>query len=316
MISIGLNTGHGHTKAVMINGEETIMEEFPSQVALATSEAIGVGRALTVTNDRKVYWYGDSAELGDPLSIYGTERLYNDTLIPALARAAMERMEITNPPIVFGCLPANIADSPNHQSALIQKIKAGTGAAKVGVLPEPKAAAMFLLLNHEGNTLNGDIAQQRILIVDIGAGTTDVTVLNRLNVEPKSVSTMQEGMTSALTQVQRLIQRDLGRNASLVLTDMAVRGRAIKVRGKFEQLPDGWELPMRAFAQSIVTFLNRHFGNAADMDRVLLVGGGSCEPIITETIQHSYPHAEVVPEAQNAIARGAARLGQRMLKIK
>jgi hypothetical protein len=314
MQALGINIGHSHTKAVVLNerGEMHTMSPFPSQIAPATTAQHSIAQSDMVTIDRRPYWYGTDAEMGNATSLYDQARLTDPTFLPALAKATMHQLGINESLVAYTCLPATWTAKAK---LLNDRIREGAETiVKLGVITEPEAAAYSALLDNAGNVTGDARLRGRVGVVDIGGGTVDVAVLHNLQVEPNSPRTNRRGLVHALTSVQSMIASEYDREISLYQTDMAVRQRKVVVAGQDRDLPDGWERSFTVLAGDIVTFLDSLWGSGNHLDSILIAGGGACETLITDALERKYPHAIILEDAQQAMAIGCARRARMLVQ--
>lgn len=314
----GPNIGHGWVKYVRIDEDGTERDPvvFPAQVARAQKKVQGaLGHVAAVEAAGAWWWVGDDAETaGAPLTMIGQDRLRDQAFIPALVRAALERLSAdASGPCVTG-LPAAWAQDKSLAGLLGARLRAATAAyTQIRVIAEPLGAMYAELLDNHGATV-GDAALQagRIGVVDIGHHTVDIAVLHKGLPVLSSLETWQLGTVGALRQIRTRLGTHTEREMSLHETDLAVRYETVTVRGQQRPLPDGWDGPMREQGRAILSRLSEAWGAAANLDAILIAGGGAEEYRLTQPILDAYPHSAIIDRPQTAIARGYARLARRL----
>lgn len=316
----GPNIGHGWVKYVVITpaGNELPPVIFPALVARATRGVAGaLTRLSTVDADGITWWTGDDALHGVPKTMLAQDRLSDPAFIPALVRGALQRFgdEFNGAPqgyCVSG-LPATWAQDQTLARALGQRLREGTTYTGVRAIAEPLGIIYAELLDTDGANV-GDAALQAgtIGIVDLGHHTVDICVVRKLVPQLPSLNTYQLGTAHPLGQIRALLSSRFERDFSLVETDHAVRSGTVTVAGRSRPLPDGWDRSLIENAEAIVTRLVEAWRSAANLDLILIGGGGSELQPLTAAISARFPHAEVVEEPQIAIAQGYARLARKL----
>lgn len=318
----GPNLGHGFVKYVVIDGRGRELDPvvFPAQLARAQKKVAGaIDHVAAVEAGGEWWWTGeDAAHAPTPLTMIGQERLHHPTFIPALLRGGFQRLGDALQQAVPGTcvtgLPAVWAQDTGLAGALGARLRAATTAyTTIRVIAEPVGAMYAELLNDDGETA-GDTALQagRIGVVDLGHHTVDIAVLYRGLPVPSSLETWQLGTVGPLRQIRAQLGAATERELSLYEADLAVRHEQIAVRGRSRPLPDGWDGPLRAQGAALSSRLREAWGSGAQLDAILIAGGGAEERRLTTPILEAYPHSAIIDRPQTAIARGYARLARRL----
>lgn len=318
----GPNIGHGYVKYVIIDssGRELPAIVFPAQIARADSKVVGSLRKIdAVQIDGTRYWTGDDAQFAPSArTILSQERLADPAFIPALLAGAISRLGYLNGASTGVCvsgLPATWAEDADKAKALGARLRAGAPAdmyRRITVIAEPLGLAYAALLDNNGQ-IAGDqaLASGRIGVVDLGHLTVDRSELLRLAPVKSSLDTYQLGTKAPLGQIRARLNAHYDRELSLVETDQAIRGGAVRIAGRNEPLPKGWDRPLAENGAAITARLVEAWGKGTQFETILLGGGGAAIPQLTSAIQARFPHAQVIPDPQLAIARGYARLARR-----
>jgi putative intracellular protease/amidase len=282
------------------------------QGALGTRTAIDAAGAW--------WWVGEDAQAaGAPLTMIGQDRLRDPAIIPALLRGALDRLgaatgSAPDPGVCVTGLPAVWAQDKALAGLLGARLRDATGAyTSIRVIAEPLGAMYAALLDDHG-AIVGDTALQegRIGVIDLGHHTVDLAVLHRGLPVPSTLETWQLGTAGALRQIRARLGALSERELSLHETDLAVRSETLTVRGRPRPLPASWDAPLVEQGRTLVSRLAEAWGAAADLDAILVAGGGAAETRLAAPILEAYPHAWVIDRPQTAIARGYARLARRL----
>jgi hypothetical protein len=317
----GPNIGHGYVKYVIIDkqGQELEPVVFPAMLGRAVRSVVGaITRAETVEQAGAQWWTGEDALLAPtPLTILAQERLQDPAFIPALVRGALQRMGALNGSSGGYCvtgLPATWAADTAMARALGKHLRAAhPGYGAIRVIPEPLGLVYAAALDNHGQVA-GDPAMLSgtVGVIDIGHHTVDAAVLRRLVPVPTSLDTYALGTARPLQQIRALLSATFERELTLFEADQAVRAGGIAVAGRERALPSGWDRPLTQSGAAIVARLTEAWGSGAQLDVILIGGGGAELPQLVAAIQERYPHAQVVAQPQTAIARGYARLARRL----
>lgn len=316
----GVNIGHGFVKYVIAgaDGSERLPLVFPAMIARAGRTVAGaLARAESVVMGDDFWWTGEDALLSPaPLTYLGQERLTDDIFIPALLRGALQRLgqlQGAGGVCVTG-LPAAWAVDEGKARALGERIRAAQpGYRSIRVIPEPLGLVYAALLDGAGAVV-GDLALTggRVGVIDLGHHTDDVCVVDRMRPIASSLATFQTGTARPLAQIATLLGEAYERELTLAEADAAVRARQVRIAGGARPLPEGWAEPLVENGAALARRLVERWGRGADLDAILIGGGGAELPQKVQAIQDRFPHARVVAQPQTAVARGYARLARRL----
>lgn len=312
----GINVGFGSTKYYIIdskgNGRGVTI---PSLVAPAGDEIGGMAKVQMAEVDGQKFWTGaDAVDSPNQMSIMSEDRLSHPHFIPALVRTALENLDRPldggrTGYVAHGIagLPATWTRNPGYAKALGQRLRdAWCYYGKLGVIAEPLALAYGVFLDNTGRVVD-DVLTSTILVVDIGHNTVDACVLKNGKVDGATLQTWNLGSRVPLGLVAARLGGELGETLNLHEVDDIVRNECITVRGIAQTLPDGWDEPLIANGQNIVTKLVEVWGKALRIDKVVIGGGGANQHRYTTHIIEQYPHTVVAEDPQEAPARGMAR---------
>lgn len=317
----GPNLGHGFVKYVVIDadGHELPPVVFPALVARAGRSVAG---ALTQTPVARAaggrWWTGADALLSPaPIALLAQERLADPTFIPALLAGALGRLGELNGAARGGCvtgLPATWATDVAKARTLGERLRGATDLyTRIRVIPEPLGLLYSVLLDTHGRMV-GDPALQhgRVGALDLGHHTDDFAILDRQRPVPSSLATYQLGTARPLQQIRAMLTATFERDFTLYEVDQAVRAGCVTIAGQRRPLPRGWDRPLLDNGERLAAQLVEALGRAADLEALLLGGGGAASERKVAAIQRRFPHAQVVDRPQLAIAVGYARLARRL----
>jgi hypothetical protein len=322
MYAHGPNIGHGFVKYIVIDdhGTEYSPVVFPAMIAPASDTVAGaICDAPVVQVGDAHYWVGDDALLADaPITNLTQQRLTDPVFIPTLLQHGLPQLQ-HNGSLTGICvtgLPATWARDVEKARDLGARLRSATSCyTTIKVIPEPLGLVYSLLLNSDGQ-LVGDptLARGRIGIVDIGHYTVDICVIAALRPLADSLDTSHMGSAIPLKRIRSQMTAHFEREFSLHAIDQMVRTRQINIAGRSRTLPQDWERPLIDHGAAIASWLTEAWGSGSQLDAVLIGGGGAELDLLTEPIRTRFPHAQLVPEPQLAIARGYARLARRLAR--
>lgn len=319
----GPNIGHGYVKYVLIDrdGVELPPVVFPALIARADPAIAGALRQVrSVVLDGVAYWTGEDALYAPaPLTSLAQQRLSDPVYIPVLLAGALDRLGYLNGAAGGVCvsgLPATWATDPAKAQLLGARIRAATtmfGAGAIRIIPEPLGGVYAALLDTHGQVVGDSaLATGTVGVVDLGHLTVDVALIRKLAPVPSSLDTWQLGTAQPLKAIRGLLSAHFERELTLHETDAAVRAQALVVGGQQRALPAHWDQPLMMNGQAIMARLVEVWGSGAQLDTIVLLGGGAEVAPLVDAIRQRFPHAQVLAQPQTAIARGYARLARRL----
>jgi hypothetical protein len=111
-----------------------------------------------------------------------------------------------------------------------------------------------------------------------------------------TLATFQLGTAKPPSAIKQRLAACFEVDFPLHAVDLAVRMGTINVAGKTTALPTGWDQPLRENGTSIAVQLGELWGSGRQLDAVLIGGGGSALPAITNGILSQFAQTEIVPE--------------------
>jgi hypothetical protein len=316
----GLNIGNGYLKYLVVDelGRELPPVIFPALLAPAQQTVAGAVRqaaALTLPDGSR-WWVGEDALLDEsPRACLGVERLHDPHFIPALIRAACERLgDLAADGVCVTGLPATWMQERAKAQALGERLRAGTDRyRRIQGIPEPLGMIYALVLDNDGEVagdetlLTGDVA-----VIDGGHLTIDQAIVKGLVPLASGLRTWQLGTVKPLAQIAAQLSAHFDREFTPHAVDQIVRRGSVRIAGAERALPMHWDQPLIATGEAIAATLTASLGSGAQFDGILLGGGWALEERLTAPTLRCFPHATIVPDPQLSIARGYARLARRL----
>ena len=179
------------------------------------------------------------------------------------------------------------------------------------VFPESTAAFVDYAIDCKTGTMALEL-ETGMAVVDIGGNTTDITYINPIEgegSEQQSYTMNRErsgskniGVLNVRDRLRELIKQrfkvDSLRDSQL---DKALRSGVCKIFGAEEDVSEQIGIAKRDVVKKLMNYVEEMVGDAADLDFILFVGGGSA---VLQDVISEYKHARVPKDPQFANARG------------
>jgi hypothetical protein len=180
------------------------------------------------------------------------------------------------------------------------------------IIPQGFGALISVCLDDRGNIVQGDLANGRVGLIDVGGKTTNLLSVNRL----AEVGRETASVNSGAWDVARAIERWLADNyPDLNLRDHelieAIKARAIKYKGRLVDLGPVIDEATAPLANQVIAEATQLWNGAASLDVIFCAGGGA--HLVGAHIQRHFDHAQIVggdPAYANAL--GYWRFAQRI----
>ncbi len=314
---IGIDVGYGYTKVVTdVNGmilpllSPSIVGVYEDGIVvdgLKTSERDGV----TVNGQR--FLIGESARRHASRLLDGRHEgwidsiAYRALLMHALSTAACNAVNLT---VVTG-LPVNFYRTGKDKliNLVREIVEKYCLNLTVKVIPQPLGSFFNLLFDEAGRVADGDLASGKVGVLDVGFYTTDLITVSELELVERQIDSFENGVSTALTSIAKDIEAAYGLRPDIHKTEEAVKQGYIKAFGVQKDIGQAVEQRFGELARDIEGKAKTIWKNAADIDKVLLTGGGAKQ---LKGHLNLYRHAVVINDAQFANARGYYKFGRRL----
>lgn len=322
-----LDLGWGYTKLSRFNMDTEAMEylTFPSLaprhsgVDLSMS-LLGRRDTVLVEVDGTAYEVGPDAA---DLDTSEASRSLNDAYIyteqyKAVFFGALHYIgEATIDLLVVGLPLSNMQAAPKLREMMVgeHRINADTTVTvrDALVLPQPLGGLYYCMSLRDERPELEFIAEDVNLVIDPGFLTFDFLLSNG----DKPVENRSGAHTAGVSKVLRSISESLSakfgiRYENLNAIDRGLRRRKLKINGVVESL-DEHIRNTRATLEASVNYMRNVVGDGADIDNIILLGGGSS--VYRRTIEQFYPkhNLVVLEDAQQANVRGFQLAGEHYL---
>jgi len=300
----GIDLGYSETKIACDLGTRS----FPSVVGTADMsrfKAAGTDSTKTIKiSDDGTWMYGYDAVMQsrvlqrreDRNWIFSKE--YYRIFLAALSESTRESCDMS---IVSG-LPVTFYDDKDKLSEILlgehafvnsrgNKISVNIISAKV--VPQPFGTILNEVFSDDGNIANAQFAALTVGVVDIGSKTTNLLSCTKLAENRAKTSGVSLGGWDA---VRDLRTRFESRFPDLELRDHqiadCIKTGTVKYYGKALDIADEVSSVLSPIAETIASQMTTLWGAGAELDKILITGGGAL--LVGEYITSQFRHAEIV----------------------
>lgn len=143
-----------------------------------------------------------------------------------------------------------------------------------------------------------------VAVVDIGGRTTDsVTIYGGGKLDHTKSGTGNIGVADVYEKIAHALKRKFDvSHIRLAALELVCRERRVRLRGQTHDVNDIVTSAIQEVGEVIVREVQRRIGDAAEMESVLLVGGGAV--LMRDVVAARYPHCKVPDAPEFANARG------------
>jgi plasmid segregation protein ParM len=301
---VGLNVGCSHTKAyTQVGGAERCII-FPSALGAPSKARFSLSGSGDNggAGDARLLQAEDSAHLLEPAnvligaaavnrSVYAPHReddawyTSDDWLHLALASIAKLTPASTSLSLTTG-FP--LSSSRRVEDAVKAKLVGEHRVRLAGrhgqtikvddawVIPEPYGTLLDQLWDDNGNTVTPVIAEGKVAVVDIGSRTTNFLSAFRIEENFEETRTIENGAWDVVRMVERWMEDEL---PGLSLKDYqmveAMIRRSVRYHGEPVDLSEVVAAAVKELARQIASIASQLWGEAADIDLIILTGGGA-----------------------------------------
>lgn len=334
-----IDVGYGSTKfTVLRQGPgEVHCGLFPSIAPQASAITVDLGRetgqprnTITVDVNGVLYEVGKDALLARDASYGRTldSRFAETDAYIALVRGAIHYMGAEHIDVLVVGLPVNTYEAKralleerltgDHVIPQPGKHKAGDGnrrdrivrVERVRVLPQP-IGALFDYSLQGGSDRYQKMRDEMNLVIDPGYYTLDWVVSKGMKIVGARSGAHSGGMSSILSVIGEAMSHDLGEQLQdYSAIDEALRlGRRPRIFGKERDLAKYLPSAHEKVRQFVAVLANK-VGSAADIDNIILAGGGA--GFFKDLVADKFPHhtVNVTPEPVFANTRGFQFAGE------
>lgn len=171
------------------------------------------------------------------------------------------------------------------------------------VISEALSAWIDDVLDDSGKLKAGSNMEYPCGVVDFGGRTLDTILINPpSSIDHERSGSAQIGVLNLLDLIDAALKRKFNLSSiQKYAVESAATKKVFRTFGQDRDVSEIVEEAMSKIQAQVDREIQRKFGNAADLDRIIFVGGGSA---LMPQILNNYPNAVMVNEPEFANARG------------
>jgi len=311
---IGADIGYGFTKVVYkraaIQYPSIVVERPFTPITIDVREE---SHSEMVEYKDRWYFYGNRASKYSKKCIFAQrhtsfiETQVYEVLVKSTLGYADKKQQLF---YVTG-LPVYIFENEDIREAYRKRISALLSPeCMVKLVPQAIGAFYHVVLDQYGNPVNRQYLFERCAIVDIGQYTTDIVVLDRMDVVESHTVTL--GVSVACESLIQEVQRQYQRELSMHEAGQALRKHRLIHFGEQINISGLVETILNNTCDLIFTAVIDRIGKGEDMYVVVFAGGGSV--LFEEKIKRAFKAAYFPLHPVFANAYGYYKYGIRQIK--
>jgi len=323
MVIAGVDIGYGWTKAV--SGDRRV--SFPSVVGLSPGRIFQIDPArkpISIAIDGREYLCGRDAlkHCRTVMDVkhrdYVGSEAHRCLLLHALSELfdepAAECTIVTGLPMAhYRRFRENYGSYERTHRFRLDGVERALTLRIARVIPQPVGTLFDLTLSPAGQMVEVGFARRRVGVIDVGFWTTDVILLDELELEEPRCGGVEIGLSALLEDVRQRIEQAHGRTLTLREAEEVLRTGRVRIYGEERNAEEEVRGATEDFASVLTDFVRNLWGSAEDVDYIVLTGGGVLW--VKEPLRSCFPQARSMAEPVFANARGffkyAVRLTQR-----
>jgi hypothetical protein len=329
VVQVGLDVGYGVTKAVTLDGVQTV---FPSVVGHAREikfEAVSLAKKYPgdQLNDEDGSWFiGELAmsqtSVGGLLRLRGrtaNEMAIGNAFRLRMTKAALGKLmpgrrngEAVHIHIATGLPVDHMREANALKMALIGEHIVHTdqthfvaNISEVMVMPQPYGTIYANSLTPQGE-INPRYTAKRTGVVDVGTYTIDLTLDDNGEYIDVESGTVENGIFSAQQRIESVFERDHHQKPRYSHVESILRNGYIRVQGDRCEYGEEVEKALEPVRSATIALISEKWQTSIEVDVIYLTGGGAV--LVQDAIKEAgYRQAVLVENAQLANAIGYLR---------
>lgn len=184
-----------------------------------------------------------------------------------------------------------------------------TKVQRAEILPQPMLAFFDLFLDENGKPRRKDFLNKTVGIIDIGFGTTDLSLIRNLEFIDKASKSKDIAMNNVYKLIAELIYDEFGVDKDIFEIEQEARSGILKVRGQEYDIKEIVDYASSVVANKLINWINTVWKDNDDIDFIFVAGGGA--EALGDFLVLALG-AEKVYEPQLAVLRGAKKVAKRI----
>jgi len=178
------------------------------------------------------------------------------------------------------------------------------------VIPQAGGAYYDVILDEEGNIVD-NIAEENILVIDIGYRTTDIVSMIEGSYDSERSLTSYVGVKEIHGELKKWIQQTYKKALDFVKMDEIIRQGYFFMSGEKIYIHDQVKTIVPFIINKILSDMGSYIEDYSDYHGILLAGGGSIlmEKELINTFSQ-YTNVALIEDAEHANARGYYKYGR------
>ena len=318
---VGIDLGFGFCKVYSDNGRHI----FPSIAGPCNEEVLRVSGVRnpayeheTVFLDNKKFLVGNSAARYSERVYQARDKDWIDSFTyRCLLHHALRLAGVNNPPltpqetVIVTGLP--VTHYRSCRPKLIDLVKSMTHPdVSVKVTLQPLGSYFDHLLCDDGGIQDMELVHNRVGVIDIGFYTSDFITVESLELVKNLLETREGGMSSVYQEIARDIFNSHGIRKETYEVERVVADGYVKVYGEKKSIADIVRPRFERFAREIESTARILWKDGADIDRILVTGGGSED---LKDYLEFYKHATFMSGGQFANVRGYVKFARSLKEV-
>jgi plasmid segregation protein ParM len=148
---------------------------------------------------------------------------------------------------------------------------------KIHTVPHPMGTYLGMLMDANGRMRDEALKEQKIVLVDIGFGSTNVIVVERMRLSNRCSGTIDLGVGRGFEAIDRKLRQETGYVPRFDRLYQAVRMGSIRIEGQTYNLERIRAKAFGCLAEELADRIDRMMTVEWDLDRLVLTGGGARE---------------------------------------
>jgi len=314
----GIDIGFGDVKIVsnaLKGGTNGYMFKFPTIITPARDAASftleGSNIVPVRVGDDNYFVGNDAMAATDVLELRYTT-WYKEDEYMAFFQKALSMLQPGTYIIVTG-LP--VEEYRSHRSDLQKRLLGEFHIGKhtcfvkdVKVMPQPFGSFFNYVLDDKGCKKRSAASDETNGIIDIGYRTTDFILVEAGHYKEQGASgTINKGVSNLVGAVTNRVREEFNRTMSDTEARNAVLKKEVRIFGNTQKIGNIVDQEADVLSRFIANKAKSYWGSGAQIDKVLLVGGGSA--IYKTYMKRIFPHLAVPGEPSFSNACGYWKYG-------